>query len=355
MSEDSASKEPRDRGTGPGRGDSAPARIRKPLSMASRRIPLGRRVTLDFPDCEGILTATVSNVSMTGMFVRSERIEDPGTRADFELDLSGDQPRVRGRAEVVWGRSRDEGLGRPAGMGFRFIDLGSEQEGWIRQAVEEQLRRGVAELKLDLHPGLEPGQGSSEQHPYAGVAVAQGASNRQDRPRSWLAVAVVAGIVLAAFLGRSVLTPSVDPGPRPPASPESGDEAPPAAAPAEAGPANSQEATHSQVLEAVSAWAEAWSRQDVEAYLASYSRDFQPPGGVSREVWTEQRRGRISRPRRISVRLSDVAPRLSGHERCRVSFLQVYESESYRDATRKELELTLEQGEWKIVAERSSS
>ncbi|MDP1940264.1 MAG: tetratricopeptide repeat protein, partial [Gallionella sp.] len=59
------------------------------------------------------------------------------------------------------------------------------------------------------------------------------------------------------------------------------------------------------VLEAVDAWAAAWSSKNVKKYLSHYSNDFKTPDGESRKAWAETRKDRISRPKYIDVKVSN--------------------------------------------------
>lgn len=110
------------------------------------------------------------------------------------------------------------------------------------------------------------------------------------------------------------------------------------------------DATNTAVSAALGAWADAWSARDVDAYLAMYSEDFRPEGGLSRQIWAAQRRDRITRPSRIKV--SVVNPKLAalGDGRVRVNFRQEYESDSFADQVSKVIELRNQNG-WKIVRE----
>jgi EAL domain-containing protein (putative c-di-GMP-specific phosphodiesterase class I) len=107
-----------------------------------------------------------------------------------------------------------------------------------------------------------------------------------------------------------------------------------------------------QIEAQIGAWALAWMEHRSEDYLSFYSRDFQPSGGLRREAWEEQRRERVGRRGPISVMLRDPAVSLLGAEAARVTFLQSYESETYRDQVIKTLALVWEGGEWRIVEER---
>ena len=102
-------------------------------------------------------------------------------------------------------------------------------------------------------------------------------------------------------------------------------------------------------------WAAAWSRQDVDAYLAQYASDFSPPDGASRAAWAAGRRERLTRPESIEVEIRDLEVTVLGGDRAQATFEQAYRASHYRDQTNKTLDLRLEDGAWKIVRERSTS
>ena len=109
------------------------------------------------------------------------------------------------------------------------------------------------------------------------------------------------------------------------------------------------------VLAAVRAWAEAWSRQDVEAYLASYADDFRTPGGRSRADWEKLRSARVSAPKSIAVTID--APRVSpkGENQASVTFRQHYQSDLFSGSADKTLLMSRSaDGRWRIVEERVS-
>lgn len=101
---------------------------------------------------------------------------------------------------------------------------------------------------------------------------------------------------------------------------------------------------------ALNAWAEAWSNKDADAYLAFYGTNFQVPGGRPRPDWETERRDRIARPRYISVELSDIEVAIEG-QTARVSFLQRYKSNTFRDRQKKSMTLEKQGDAWKIVEE----
>ena len=67
------------------------------------------------------------------------------------------------------------------------------------------------------------------------------------------------------------------------------------------------------VLQAVNAWASAWSRKDVKGYLSQYASDFKTPKGIPRKAWEEEREDRIAgKPGKISAFLHKYFCRAQG-------------------------------------------
>lgn len=107
-----------------------------------------------------------------------------------------------------------------------------------------------------------------------------------------------------------------------------------------------------EALRMVEGWAEAWSSQSVERYLACYARDFRTPAGRTRQQWEAERRERISKPRFIQVGISfQGKPRPLVPGRILVTFRQEYTSDVYSDVIWKTLELVREDDGWKIFDE----
>lgn len=100
-------------------------------------------------------------------------------------------------------------------------------------------------------------------------------------------------------------------------------------------------------------WANAWANQDVENYINSYQIGFTPEDGRSYQSWKTQRYQRLSKPTFIRVELADVKADLQDNQTAVVSFKQMYQSNTYKDHTRKQLVLKLDNGQWVISKERS--
>lgn len=172
----------------------------------------------------------------------------------------------------------------------------------------------------------------------------------------------------------SVIAASGEPSPRasessapapPPSQPEPAAPAPTPAAPAptppvaaaapraEEKPTPKPAVKQEEVVRTLQAWAQAWSQQDVPAYLSFYGKDFRPDDATERGAWEEQRRQRIRHPSWITVTLRNIAVTPSGADAARVRLVQEYAADTFRDRTRKEFEMVRENGAWRILSERS--
>jgi tetratricopeptide (TPR) repeat protein len=138
---------------------------------------------------------------------------------------------------------------------------------------------------------------------------------------------------------------------------------PPAAPPAAASPSPSPAtgatpaapapvAGTEDVLRTVEQWAQAWSSNDVNRYLAFYSKEFKVPGGDSRADWEQARRERIAKPRKIEVRVSAPQVKPLGPNRMSVAFLQDYRSPTLKSSSPKTLVLVRVGDRWLIEQEQ---
>jgi len=100
-------------------------------------------------------------------------------------------------------------------------------------------------------------------------------------------------------------------------------------------------------------WAAHWSKQDVPAYLNSYSEAFDVPGKLTRRQWEDQRKTRLGRPAYISISIVYDSFEIIGADEAQVTFKQTYNSDSYNDVTQKFLLLNKQDDQWLISAEGS--
>ncbi len=108
------------------------------------------------------------------------------------------------------------------------------------------------------------------------------------------------------------------------------------------------------VLAQVHGWAKAWASQNVDSYLGYYSHEFEPPKGLSRKAWAEERRARIEGKGRIHVEVGAPQVVVNGNT-AKVTFRQTYESDRLTARSRKTLVLVKNGGKWQIKQEASGS
>lgn len=113
-----------------------------------------------------------------------------------------------------------------------------------------------------------------------------------------------------------------------------------------------EDGDESRARDRVERWRKAWAERDVEAYLGSYSPDFRPADGQTRNAWAAARRKKLSSQTDISVQLHDIRLERIDDGQIKAIFLQDYASGSYReDARPKILLLTRAGGDWRIAGE----
>ncbi len=108
-----------------------------------------------------------------------------------------------------------------------------------------------------------------------------------------------------------------------------------------------------EVLQTVLAWAGAWSKQNVESYLAFYAQDFKTPKGEARAEWEAARRQRISSPKKIEVAVESPKVTLKDQNNAVVSFRQAYRSDNLNIRSSKTLVMVRNEGRWLIQQERA--
>src|SRR5437879_6383893 len=118
-------------------------------------------------------------------------------------------------------------------------------------------------------------------------------------------------------------------------------------------PARAQDGSGEEVLQTVLAWAGAWSKQNVETYLAFYAEDFKTPKGEARSEWEAVRRQRISGPKKIEVAVESPKVTLRDQNNAVVSFRQMYRSDDLNIKSSKTLVMVRSDGRWLIQQERA--
>ncbi|HYG61605.1 MAG TPA: TIGR02266 family protein [Thermoanaerobaculia bacterium] len=123
----------------------------------SRRVPLETRVQFKFDRFFGFLSEYSSNISPGGMFINTQQPQPPGTVLDVEFSLGEDGFQlIQARGEVIWVRKEDQGPGRPAGMGLRFLELSDGSKELIYRMVDNYVQEGGVPFDLSLVPDEMP-------------------------------------------------------------------------------------------------------------------------------------------------------------------------------------------------------
>jgi len=110
---------------------------------------------------------------------------------------------------------------------------------------------------------------------------------------------------------------------------------------------------NAEVMNAVNGWAQAWSKRDVDGYLAHYAKDFKTPAGESRSEWEKTRRSRITGAKSIEVAVDSAKVTMRGPDQASVSFQQTYRSDKLNTKNRKTLDLVKADGRWLIREEKA--
>jgi tetratricopeptide (TPR) repeat protein len=139
----------------------------------------------------------------------------------------------------------------------------------------------------------------------------------------------------------------------PPVPPAAKEPPAPVAAVAPKAPEKPAADATADVMQTVNSWAQAWAKQDVDAYLGHYAKDFKTPGGEPREAWEKTRRERISGAKSIQVAIDSPKVTMRSPDQASVSFRQTYRSDRIKSQNRKTLELVKADGQWLIREEKA--
>jgi len=122
--------------------------------------------------------------------------------------------------------------------------------------------------------------------------------------------------------------------------------------PVETKPATKAGNATAEARKAVEAWTSAWSRKDVAAYIGSYAKDFQTPGGMGRPAWEAERRQRLTKPGAIEVSAEGLRIAADGPDHVTAQFRQHYKSANLKTSSNKTLVLVRQDGNWLIQQEK---
>lgn len=114
----------------------------------------------------------------------------------------------------------------------------------------------------------------------------------------------------------------------------------------------SSTAERNTIVQAVQGWASAWAKKNAGGYLAYYARDFKTPNGETRSEWESTRKERIAKPKSIKITVEDTQVSMVDSTHARVSFRQIYRSDTLQTSTHKALLMEKNGSRWLIQEER---
>jgi uncharacterized protein (TIGR02266 family) len=105
-------------------------------------------VEVRFEEFDEFVTEYARDLSLSGMFLHTNRPHPPGSSFQFEFEIEGGPPLIRGIGEVVWVRDPEQADDELPGMGIRFISLDSNGQKLVRWLIERNLAEGAPTFEL---------------------------------------------------------------------------------------------------------------------------------------------------------------------------------------------------------------
>lgn len=106
------------------------------------------------------------------------------------------------------------------------------------------------------------------------------------------------------------------------------------------------------VLDALEAWREAWSAQNLDAYFSAYADDYQPDARFdSLDAWKAYKKRVISNKSFIRIELDQVEVNMQDKSTATVKLLQRFHSNTYNGKDFKKITFKYTPQGWRIIAE----
>ena len=106
-----------------------------------------------------------------------------------------------------------------------------------------------------------------------------------------------------------------------------------------------------EVEDFLNTWKNAWENKNISGYILCYDKNFKSRG-MDLDAWELHRRRLNDKYSTISVEISNIKIQsLAAGEKARVSFIQKYKADSYRDKGKKQILLIRKGKDWKIMEE----
>ena len=231
-----------------------------------------------------------------------------------------------------------------------YENLGDVYAKLASQAYDKALQldnsNATTQNKLALIRDLITTSGKANVKPAATTPAASPAPAAVAAAPAKPAVAPTASVVTTT--PGAAAQPVAAPTPAPAKLAEAKPAAEPAPAPAPTAKAN---AAGDDVLKAVNAWANAWERKDMKAYLGAYAADFRTPKGISRKDWEAERTKRIAgKGGKISVQVEEPEVTVNG-DTATVKIRQHYKAPGLSSSASKTMLLIRSGNRWLIKEE----
>lgn len=112
-----------------------------------------------------------------------------------------------------------------------------------------------------------------------------------------------------------------------------------------------KESNEEDIKAFLTSWKTAWEKKDITGYMACYDKGFKSRG-MNLDDWEKHRVKLNKRYDKITVDISKLKIQsIASGERAKVSFIQKYRADSYRDKGKKTILLVREGKDWRIVEE----
>jgi type IV pilus assembly protein PilZ len=103
------------------------------------RVPLSLLIQYRFDTLEDFLSEYSTNISIGGMFIRTDRPRDEGTLVYLQFYLRDGAKLIEGLGRVVRVNPAESGDAASTGMGIEFVNFDEESMELIRQIVERNM------------------------------------------------------------------------------------------------------------------------------------------------------------------------------------------------------------------------
>jgi hypothetical protein len=105
------------------------------------RAPLVAPAVVEYTVDKSTESTFTANASLDGFFILGSNPRPVGTKVQFQIQIRRDTQPIKGYGEIRWIRVRDEGAGRPAGMGIQIqMMIGDQGEQILREAIGGALK-----------------------------------------------------------------------------------------------------------------------------------------------------------------------------------------------------------------------